>query len=198
MFPIDQGDTLSNSAQVSVGRYGYTAGVLDDAAPSCNMTNVDNSSAEVEMPVGGVTKELYAVDNVLVVGGGTVHVSPGSEVTYRLTYTLPTSDFQDLVLEDYLPLPIFDADDPDHDANTPGTWVTHFTGADIDASRPAVGHVKFGPSETFFTYTTEGNTKPGLSPAVSTNSGQNALIFDWASYYNAAHTAKNSRYPLHS
>jgi fimbrial isopeptide formation D2 family protein/uncharacterized repeat protein (TIGR01451 family) len=181
--PIDQGDTLNNSVQVSADRYNYT-GVVLDAAPACSMSNVDNSSADVEMPVGGVVKTLYAVDHVLVGGATDVHVSPGSEVTYRLTYTLPTSDFYDLDLEDYLPLPIFDADDPDHDGVT-DVWNSYFTAQAItDAiggATPAVGQAMFGPSETFFTYS-------GLVPNVDTNGAQNELLFDWDSYYNVGHT----------
>lgn len=115
-----------------------------------------------------------------------VHVSPGSEVTYRLTYKLPTSDFQQLILEDYLPLPIFDADDPDHDGVS-DTWVTHFTAADINNTAPDVGHIKFGPDDAatdpdFFSYS-------GLTPTVSTDSDQNALILTWAPHYDSSHTS---------
>ncbi len=182
--PVDQGDTLSNSVQVSVDRFDYDAG--GNLISACHMDNVDDSSADVEMPVGGISKELYAVDGVLVGGGTDVHVSPGSEVTYRLTYKLPTSDFQQLVLEDYLPLPIFDADDPDHDG-TSDTWVTHFTAADINDDIPDVGHIKFGPDDAatdpdFFSYS-------GLVPTVSTDSEQNALVLTWAPHYDSSHTA---------
>gem|GEM_PF-5879188 len=176
--PVDQGDTLSNEVTVDVDRFTYTGGVLNDT-PACSMTGVDGSDAEVVMPVGGVDKAIFAVDGAPV-GSSPVHVTPESAVTYRLTYQLPNSDFNDMVLEDYLPLPIFDAGDPDHDPATANGWVTHFTASDIDDTVPDVGHVKFGPQETFFSYS-------GLSPAVSANNDQNALIFDWEGHYDPAH-----------
>lgn len=69
-IPVDQGDTLANNVQVSVDRYDYdAAGHLIPTA--CHMANADGSTAEVQMPVGGVDKTLYAVNGVVLAGCNT-------------------------------------------------------------------------------------------------------------------------------
>lgn len=54
--PVDQGDSLSNSVQVSVDRFTYDAAGDLDLNPVCHMANADDSNAEVEMPVGGTLR----------------------------------------------------------------------------------------------------------------------------------------------
>ncbi len=73
-------------------------------------------------------------------------IEPGDTVTYRLQYTLTTSDFEDLFLNDYLPLPVFDVGDPDDDGTPGPAWVFDDV---ISAAAPASGHAKFGPADTF-------------------------------------------------
>ena len=88
-------------------------------------------------------------------------LAPGDTITYRIGLTLPSSDVEDLRLDDYLPLPVLDA-----------TEVTSF---DSDASvTPDAGEYKFGPSDTFSTIYT--NSNPAPNPALGSN--QPTLLSD--------------------
>jgi hypothetical protein len=163
---VDQGDILDN--QVTV-----TGDVLDAAQPTFPVVKTgqaDGSSASLVIKMGGLTKSIYAV-NGSTTFSSPVKVYPGNSVTYRLTYTLPTSDYENLHLDDYLPLPVFEV-------GAPADWTMDST---VDAAAPAVGHAKFGPSDTFHAYS-------GLTPTLSVNSGANELSFDYGDYSNPAHT----------
>ena len=133
--PVYQGDSFSNSVNISVSRYAYGGPDGDQlltAFPICTIDDADGSSSSVGIPVGSIEKDIYAVNGTLV--SGLVTVKPGDDVTYRLTYTLPTADQADLVFIDYLPLPTYDVADPDNDPSTTGGWVTQFTAGDINAA----------------------------------------------------------------
>jgi fimbrial isopeptide formation D2 family protein/uncharacterized repeat protein (TIGR01451 family) len=105
-------------------------------------------------------------------------VRPGDTVTYRLLYSIPSGDVEDLKLSDYLPLPVFKAGDPDANGVGGPSWVFD---AVISTSAPATGHAKFGTNETFLSIR-------GVPPTVSivTADGNNTLIFDYGSHSNAA------------
>ena len=179
--PVYQGDSFSNSVNISASRYAYGGPDGDQlltAFPICTIDDADGSSSNVGIPVGSIEKDIYALNGSLV--SGLVTVKPGDDVTYRLTYTLPTADQADLVFIDYLPLPIYDVADPDNDPSTTGGWVTQFTAGDINAAIPAAGVSKFGPAETFFPYST-------LVPTLTIDSNENSLLYDWAAHSNPAH-----------
>ena len=106
--------------------------------------------------VGTLDKTIYAVNGNTSVGVDPL-VTPGDVVTYRLVYALPNSNFSDLILDDFLPLPIFAA-------NT----VTTFQPL-VSAASPAAGAVKFGPSDTFYALS-------GLVPQLSSNTVSNSLV----------------------
>ena len=104
---VDHGDILGNDVDI-------TGNVLNIAeAPVggifVNTTGgvpIDDSSAGVTIAFGGLVKSIYAVN-----GSTTLpeYLSPSDEITYRLTYTQPTSDFEETVFTDFLPLPVFSA-----------------------------------------------------------------------------------------
>ena len=85
-----------------------------------------------------------------------VYLSPTETITYRIKYTLNTSDIEDLEINDYLPLPVLDADE-----------LTIFDDV-ISAAVPAAGHVKFGEDDTFRTYS-------GIVPAIVVDSLNNSF-----------------------
>lgn len=65
---------------------------------------------------GQLTKSIYAINGDTnwqpffdPDGDGNPNVVSGDLITYRIEYTLPTSDVEDFEIVDYLPLPIFDA-----------------------------------------------------------------------------------------
>jgi len=160
---VDQGDRLSNSVSIF--------GTVRDNA---NITQVigdeaDDSSAGATIPRGAPAKSIYAVDGTVCSPQPctAVEVDPGDTLTYRLQYGLPTSDFEDLTLTDYLPLPVLHA-----------VEVTTFDPT-VDGSAPPAGTAKFGPADTFF------NSRPGFSsiaPPITTDSVGNSVTFTYGDY----------------
>ncbi len=132
---VDHGDELWNDVTI-------IGDVLDNAtlAPTGSVED-DDSGTLVTIAQGDLTKTLYAI-NGAVPSGSPPLISPGDVVTYRLQYTMPSSDFEDFSLTDYLPMPIFDA-----------TEITAFddvfsTGP---ADAPAAGRANWGNEDTFRT-----------------------------------------------
>ena len=151
---VDQGDSLSNDVTIT-GTPRDNADVTQPADGEASFrTETDGSSARVTIVQGSFTKALHAINGNTGLPAGTVNVSPGDVVTYALTYDLPSTDFEQLVLTDYLPLPLLVAGDPDADGNGGPNWRfdTAFTGF-----TPPAGTVTLGAADTFF------NSDPGTS-----------------------------------
>ncbi|MFN3741257.1 MAG: isopeptide-forming domain-containing fimbrial protein, partial [Anaerolineales bacterium] len=154
---VDQGDVLGNAVNIN----GNVLSTSDASTPT-GQSEADTSAASVQIGRGALTKTIYAV-NGSTSFSSPVHVSPGDTVTYRLRYTLPTSDFEDLVFTDYLPLPVFNA-----------TEVTTFLNSACGI--PAAGVSCLGPADTY-------NTLPGaVSPALSTNAADNWVRWTYGDY----------------
>ena len=111
-------------------------------------------------------------------------MKPGDELTYRLRYRLPTSNFENLELVDYLPLPIFLVGDPDADGSAGPAWTFDNVKSTGVADVPDPGKVKLGPDDTFYDYrcTSAGppatGTPPGClppAPALSHDTTSNWL-----------------------
>ncbi len=154
---VDQGDLLDNTITVS-------GDLLDaaDLAPTGGAPT-DTGSAGLAIAEGGFTKGLYRVNGAAP--GDPATIAPGDEVTWRLTYRHPTSGFEDFVLEDFLPLPAFDA-----------TEVTTFDAGTVSAAAPAAGTAHYHPDDTF-------RLLPGApAPGLSTDAGDNALSFDYGTF----------------
>jgi fimbrial isopeptide formation D2 family protein/uncharacterized repeat protein (TIGR01451 family) len=107
---VDQGDTLTNNV------------VIDGALLNVDNLSVrgtretDDSGTSVRIATGQLTKSIYAINGDTnwqpffdPDGDGNPNVVSGDLITYRIEYTLPTSDVEDFEIVDYLPLPIFDA-----------------------------------------------------------------------------------------
>ena len=125
---VVQGDNIGNTATVD-------ARVLeDDTLAPTGFQEPSADGAGFNIPVGALSKELYQINGVAPPSPATMR--PGDEVTYRITYDLPTHNFEQFRLIDYLPLPVFSA-----------TTVTTFQDV-VSAASPAVGEAKFGPDDT--------------------------------------------------
>ncbi len=163
---VDQGDTLTDDVTIT----GDLLQVSDASTPT-GQNEADTSAASVQIPRGALTKSIYAVN------GSTsfttpVEVKPGDTVTYRLTYTLTTGDVENLRFEDFLPLPVLSVDDPDADGVSGPAWTFDPT---VSAAIPAPGVAKFGPSDTFYTYS-------GITPSVTSDAANNRLTFTYGSF----------------
>lgn len=163
---VVQGDTLSNSATVD-GR------VLNDETLSpTGFRQGDTDGDSVQVPVGSLSKTVYRINNNPP--GSPVLVRPGDEVTYRLTYELPTHNFEQFLLIDYLPLPIFAA-----------TELTNFVDV-VSADAPPAGSVKFGPADTFRQFLDVNNLDLPINglrvPNLVTNASGNTLSLEWGDF----------------
>lgn len=158
---VDQGDSLNNT--VTVNAEVLNNGTLGHQDPI--QYEDDGSSADISIDTGHVVKTIYAINGSVCDPQPctNVRVKPGDTVTYRIRYTLPTSDVEDLHFHDYLPLPIFYASE-----------ITAFDDS-VNATAPLAGHAKFGPADTFRTYS-------GIVPTISVDVVSNSILFTYGDY----------------
>ena len=71
-------------------------------------TEQDTSGTSLTLATGTLTKSVYAINGNTSLPAPPP-IAPGDLVTYRITHELPATDFDSLVLADYLPLPVLDA-----------------------------------------------------------------------------------------
>ncbi len=154
---VDQGDVLNNTEFVN----GRILSTTDVSTPT-GFTEPDNSSASVTIGRGTLTKAVYAVNGDTSYSTP-VRVGAGDTVTFRLTYTLVTSDFENLAITDYLPLPIFDA-----------TQVT--THSNTICGVPAAGTSCLGPGDTYH------SLPAANAPTVSNNGTSNWARWSYGNY----------------
>jgi fimbrial isopeptide formation D2 family protein/uncharacterized repeat protein (TIGR01451 family) len=156
---VDQGDVLNDTVTIN----GDLLSTSNASTPT-GQSEADTSAASVSIPRGTVSKSIYAVNGNTSIPP-LVLIAPGDTVTYRVTYTLPTSDFEDLVITDYLPLPIYSS-----------TEVTTFTNAACGI--PLAGVSCLGPSNTF----------SGVTPTLTTNSAANSITWTYGDYDSSANS----------
>ena len=163
---IDQGDILAGPASITGEIYannGFTG-----------QAEGDGSCDSLQIVTGSVDKNIYAVNGITGVGVNP-HISPGDTVTYRLYYDMPLSSTEDFHLVDYLPLPIFDVNDPDQDGTASG-WSQV-----ADGTLPGAGEWAFTANDTYHNLNT---TMDSVGPGTG-----NSLVFDWAPYHDASGTS---------
>ena len=149
---VDQGDTITNNNLSITGTVRENA--EDGSISNVIHTETDNSSAQIIIATGTLIKDVYAINgNTTLPTGpsGRTSLTPGDVVTYRIQYIVPTSDFENLRLTDFLPLPIFDVTDHNADGvvDAADDWTFNLAGS-FDGSAPASGVVEFGLNDTFY------------------------------------------------
>lgn len=150
---VDHGDVLDNAVTVDAAVLSVT-----DAQTPTGFDEQDTSAAGVTILVGTLTKSIYAINDDI--SFTTPRLGPGDTVTYRLQYTLPSSDMEPLTITDFLPLPVLAA-----------TEVTVFE--DVrSAVPPSAGRARFGPADTFRDFS-------GIVPAIATDAVANSVRFTW-------------------
>ena len=145
---VDAGDVLGNNVSIT-GRI-----------PSSGNLESDTSSASISIVKISGQKTLYAINGVAPSGN---EIQIGDAITYSLELTLPASDIENLLLEDFLPLPIYYASE-----------VQTFDDV-VSADAPIAGHAKFGPNHTLHT------VLPGQIPTLDDAAG-NLLKFDYGTF----------------
>ncbi len=176
---MNQGDVLNNNTLI-------TGSVRNNAAIATTVgTESDDSAAEVEILSGSLLKTIYAINGVngtnnttvdsdtgLTIGpsySSSLEVRPGDVVTYRLRYTMPTSDVEGFSIVDYLPLPVYDA-----------TELSSIFDTTISGTAPVAGSVKYGPDHTFSRPSPV--TPPVVHPTLIPSGSANSLTFDFGDY----------------
>jgi uncharacterized repeat protein (TIGR01451 family)/fimbrial isopeptide formation D2 family protein len=159
---VDQGDILTNDVIVD----GELLNVWN-LQPNGQQED-DDSATSIKIVTGSLLKTIYAVNGEVCATQPCVDpfIAPGQTLTYRIIYTIPSPDMEDLVLSDYLPLPIFES----------GEISTTFD-TTISAAPPPGGQAKFGPAETFFTLS-------GQGPTMTTDPVANRVRFTYDDYDN--------------
>lgn len=119
-----------------------TAGILYSlSAGASGCTNGSAATAVVVSPT--LTKEIV---NPLP-----HQYQPGDVVTFRLSMAVPSGDSDNIVFQDYFPLPVFDVDS-------------------LDIANFGAGHdIRYAPADT-----------AALTPAISRDSGANSLTLSWS------------------
>jgi fimbrial isopeptide formation D2 family protein/uncharacterized repeat protein (TIGR01451 family) len=148
---VDLADVLTNNVTIN----GKVVG--------SNQIEEDTSAASIAIPEPTASKEIYAINGVVVTDPAQAKIAPGQTVTYRLKMNLPIADTEKLKLTDYLPLPVFEA--------------TQLTGSIGNfAGIPATGSITFGPNHTL------NSIIPSVTPTFTTNATQNTIAINFGSF----------------
>ncbi len=136
---VDQLDILRNRVPQIRGEQINTT-TINDPTPAVIGQATDDTAAGVELPIGNRSKTLYALNGQTTNLGDPVTTQPGDLVTYRLTYQLPISSFENVQFIDFPPLPVF-----------PVPERLFFDAAAAPGTIPGANTVTRGPSDTYLT-----------------------------------------------
>lgn len=160
---VDEGDELTNSITIGGDVHRY-----DDLSLT-GQAETDGSATSFEIESGTLSKSVYAINGNTTLPSP-LQLAPGDQITYRLQTTIPSSDVENLALEDFLPLPVLFA-----------TEVTTFNDV-ISGTPPAAGAAQFGPADSF-------RALYGTTPTLTANAGSNSLLFDYGDFDDPANSA---------
>lgn len=154
---ISQGDQLENSVSIS-------ADVLADDLVTVTDTETDDSAFGVGIPFGFIeSKTVVAVNGNAP--GATAVISAGDSVTFSVVYNAPLGAFESLVVDDFMPIPVFTSPE-----------VTTFLANPPSATPPPAGSASLGVLSQLYV------DESGLNPTISTNAGSNSLAFDFGTF----------------
>ena len=106
-------------------------------------------------------KSIWARNGSVGVIGSPAQFAADDDITYRLMVELPSSDFSDMSIGDYLPLPVLTA-----------TSLTQGANCTV-ANAPAVDQWCYGPADTF-------HTVPGyVTPLVAASAAGNSITWSY-------------------
>jgi LPXTG-site transpeptidase (sortase) family protein len=179
---VKQGDSFNDT----IGMIGdlLDVGTCEDAShnpKTClpypgNPTTSGGGSSGQTVPEGALIKSIYAYNGTVCATQpcANVNVAPGDTVTYRIRYDLVTGDFAGLNLTDFLPLPIFKANDPNFDGSNLVTWLK-YAGSN---PAPDPGTWMYGLADTH--HAEYSASDPAVS--ISGASANNSATFNFGSY----------------
>jgi fimbrial isopeptide formation D2 family protein/uncharacterized repeat protein (TIGR01451 family) len=166
---VNQGDVLNNQVPLIQGDE-INPNQITAANPTIIGTATDDTSASVSIGYGLQQKTIYAINGTTVppAGFGTVpNFQSGDRITYKLTYTLPITSFENLVISDLPPLPVVQVTPV-----APGAY-TFSRGVPTYASY----EVSLAPDETFF------STFPARpDPSITFDAAANSVSFGFGTF----------------
>lgn len=149
---IDEGDKFYSKATIS-------GEILDpESGQATNHIASDASEASIQIPVGSLATEVYAINGDTSFGQPSVQ--SGDEVTLRIQRRIRSSDIENLVISEYLPMPVLEA------------------GADFaftNAGDLKFGEIQLGPTDTF-------HKNFSVEPTAQFDGSRNLLEFDYGSF----------------
>ena len=165
---VDMGDVLTNTVTIT-GDVKKTDGTDTGSSES------DDSSADLTIDQIQATKSIYAIDgDTNYIANNNTALTPGETVTYRIKLDLSSADAENLIITDFLPLPILTA-----------TTVTANTFAAAPSGTvPVAGSASFGPDHTLHNATLvrdNGGAFNGI-PTITTNGTNNTVQFDFGTF----------------
>jgi len=170
--PLNPYDKLDNSVVIA----GDLLNVNDVATPT-GQSEEDDSAAGTQVPGTSLVKSIYAKNGIVGSYPGTTLVAPGDTITYRLQYNVPISDTENLYIDDFLPLPIFNINDSGSAITTQDLLASGTNNA------PEAGKWSFKVTDSFHT------VLGGLVPTVSLDSTANRVRFDFGTHQDLTNTA---------
>ncbi|MCG2785105.1 MAG: isopeptide-forming domain-containing fimbrial protein [Anaerolineae bacterium] len=190
---VDHGDVLANAVDLSGTVLNVAVAPVGGlfSAQSGNPKPGDGSGAGVTIAFGELQKRIYAINGSTTIP---TFLAPGDVVTYRLTYTQPSSDFEETTFTDYLPLPVFDA------TELGASGSIDFATEDFaSCGIPDAGEVCLGPIDDYHTLNSRGEDltpavpagNPVVTPTYVTDGPANRLTITYPEYdsiYNISST----------
>lgn len=172
-------DQLNNTVDVR----GDVLNLNDADLSNTGFSEDDDSGVGLQVEDDVVRKEIYAINGSTDLtpytdSNGNINLQPGDSVTYRILYTMPTGDVEQLRFTDFLPLPIFKVGDPNADGTTGGLGEWSFS--DTQSGIPGVGQVIYGPGHTL----DQATTAPSSQVTLSIDSVTNSIRFGIGSSVN--------------
>ena len=158
-LPVVNNDGLSNTVSLQANSESNPA---NPAAPDGSQSGVG-----VEPPTAA--KSVFAVNGV---APANQEIAPGDVVTYRLRLDFTTLDTNDLVLQDYLPAPVYDVD------STGG-----FSFVDTQGTIPGNYQIIRGPDDT-----ASGAVRVAGIPTVTTDGSSNSFTMTFGDFDETAST----------
>ena len=178
---VDHGDILNNDVDIEGNVLNISVAPIGGVfTTTTGGTPTDDSSASVTIEFGGLDKSIFAVNGNMTLPE---YISPGDVVTYRLTYTQPTSDFEDTTLTDYLPLPVFSATELGS-GNMPEDTCTNLHGQNY----PPPGSICLHANDTYHSLV-DPNPKPSPMATFTTDAAGNSLTIVYGEYDSINNTS---------
>lgn len=178
---LDKHDSLGNNVRMQ-------ATVLDNLSllPSDGIAQ-DVGGKRFSLAAGELKKSIYAINGDVFhpeLVNPKPHLAPGDTVTFRIVYDpIPSSDAEQFVVRDYLPLPVVRADDPTAVGSTT-PWQFNSSGSPVP---PLPGFIQPHSADQLVGFAGVPTFCSGTDYA---DTATNSLCFDFGSFNDPTNTPR--------